>query len=176
MNFKQMKKTAKNNARLSLGITAPLTILSILMVVFDLDKNAIFSGELQFYEVIFYIPLWIAFICSILGFVFKNGNALEKLSKVTQPLIYLILPIPLKAIIKTDIFSFTQHAQNQFFLIFTLIATLIGFVFILYLLIFAIFYEKEDLSMEENFDKYCKKQGLSNEEIKEFKRDFKEML
>ncbi len=28
----------------------------------------------------------------------------------------------------------------------------------------------------ENFDKYCKKQGLSNEEIKEFKRDFKEML
>lgn len=155
-----------------MGITAPLTILSILFVVFNIDRNAIFSSELQLYEYIFFIPLWLAFVCSILAFILKNPNALERLGKIPKPLIYLILPIPFTSIIRSNIFNFTEQTIDHYIIITTLLTTLIGFVFILYLLISAIVSEIKALTMEEELDIFCKKQGLSEEEIREFKRGF----
>lgn len=169
MNFKQMEKAAKKNARLSLGITAPLTILSILFVVFNIDRNAIFSNELQFYENLYFIPLWVAFICSILAFILKNPNALERLGKIPKPLIYLIFPIPFTSLIRSNIFNFTEQTIDHYIIIATLVSTLIGFIFILYLLISAIVSETRGLTMEEELDIFCRKQGLSEEEIREFK-------
>lgn len=173
MNFKQMEKTAKKNAKLSLGITAPLTMLSILFIVFNIDRNAIFSSELQLYEYLYFIPLWLAFVCSILAFILKNPNALEKLGKIPKPLIYLIILIPYTSIIRLDIFNFTEQTIDHYIIIATLLSTLIGFIFILYLLLSAIVSETRGLTMEEELDIFCRKQGLSEEEIREFKRDFK---
>ena len=173
MNFKEMEKAAKRNAKLSLGITAPLTILSVLFVVFNIDRNAIFSSELQLYEYLYFIPLWLAFVCSILAFILKNPNALERLGKIPKPLIYLIILIPFTSIIKSDIFNFTEQTIDHYIIIVTLVSTLIGFIFILYLLISAIVSETRGLTMEEELDIFCRKQGLSEEEIREFKRNFK---
>lgn len=161
IDFEKMDKNAKKKARLSILITMPLTLLSIFFLTISWNNEDIFLNNI--YSILFCVPIWIALFCSILSYKFTNGLALERLSMVIKPLIYLVFPIPLMTIIKTDIFNVTQ--QDPFFLIFMLLATTIGFGFILYLLVLAIYYEKQGLSMEE----YFKKQGLSEEEIRELK-------
>ncbi|WP_436962797.1 hypothetical protein [Staphylococcus shinii] len=79
----------------------------------------------------------------------------------------MIFPILFTSLIRSNIFNFTEQTIDHYIIIATLVSTLIGFIFVLYLLISAIFSETRGLTMEEELDIFCRKQGLSEEEIKE---------
>lgn len=165
IDFEKMDRNAKIKAKASIVITLPLTLLSLCFIFMDWGENTPFLNNV--YRGMFWIPTWFSLICSILGYIFKNGLALERMALVPKGEIYIIVSFLTYTIVKLDVFQMTEYQENLTFTIISLIAALISFIYIIVLLISAFYYEKNKISTKDNIIQYFKKQGMSEQEIHE---------
>lgn len=149
IDFEKMDRNAKIKAKLSLVLTLPLSLIGLCSLFINWTQNDIFSNDV--YGVIFWIPTWIALFCSILGYIFKNGLALERISLVPKIEIYILVTFPLYIILKQDVFQMSDHQQNLIFTIISLIVATISLVAVIVCLVQAIYYEKKAISSKDKF-------------------------
>lgn len=165
IDFEKIHRNAKRKSKLSILITLPLTLISLIFIIINWDNNNLFLNN--FYSISFWIPSWIALFCSILSYKFKNALALERFSKAPKTLIYIPLTLPIYTIISSTIFKYSLEQQVLVFTIIACISACISLVSLIVIVVSAIHYEKKNIDPKESFIKYLKKQGLSESEIED---------
>lgn len=165
IDFEKMDKNAKKKARLSILITMPLTLVSIFFLTISWDNEDLFLNNI--YSILFCVPTWIALFCSILSYKFKNGLALERISIVPRPLIYIVATLPMYTIIHLGAFTMSKDHLNLIFTIFGLIASVISLVYLVVIVATALHYEKKGISTKEKFIQSWEEYGMSDQEVEE---------